>query len=180
MSTAGQQGDKTDRGSLDLDDDNDQYLTFILAGEEYGVDILRVQEIKGWQEATEIPNTPEYIQGVINIRGTVVPIVDLRTRFKLEFLEYGTTTVVIVLLVKSEKGSRMMGIVVDAVSDVYNVSAEQMRATPDFGSSINIEVVQGLAAIEDKMVIMLDIDKLLNSHELEVFEKISNSKNVAA
>jgi len=153
-----------------LDRDSDQFLTFMLAGEEYGIDILRVQEIKGWEEATVIPNTPDYIQGVINIRGTIVPIIDLRRRFNLDLLEYGATTVVIVLRVESETRSRIMGIVVDAVSDVYNVPTDEMKPPPDFGTAISIEFVRGLASVDDKMVIMLDIDKLLNSNELKVVD----------
>lgn len=156
--------------------DSNQFLTFLLAGEEYGIDILRVQEIKGWEEATEIPNTPDYIQGVINIRGTIVPIIDLRRRFNLELLEYGATTVVIVLRVESANRSRIMGIVVDAVSDVYNVPTDEMKPPPDFGTAISIEFVRGLATVDDKMVIMLDIDKLLNSDELRVIDGVV-SKN---
>lgn len=147
-----------------------QYLTFMLAGEEYGVDILRVQEIKGWEEPTQLPNTPDYIQGVINIRGTIVPIICLRQRFDLKQVCFGPTTVVIVLKVKSEGKERIMGIVVDAVSDVYNLQVDQMKPPPDFGSVISIEFVQGLATVQDKMVIMLDIDKLMNSAELSIFD----------
>lgn len=153
----------------------DQFLTFILAGEEYGVDILRVQEIKGWEEATKIPNTPEYIQGVINIRGTIVPIVDLRKRFNLEQLEYGQTTVVIVVKVESVTRDRIMGIVVDAVSDVYNIACEEIKPAPDFGSTISIEFVKGLSTVDEKMVIMLDIDKLLNSDELAVTDGVAHN-----
>jgi len=155
-----------------LDRDSNQFLTFMLAGEEYGIDILRVQEIKGWEEATVIPNTPDYIQGVINIRGTIVPIIDLRRRFNLELLKYGATTVVIVLRVESPTKSRIMGIVVDAVSDVYNVPSDEMKPPPDFGTAISIEFVRGLASVDDKMVIMLDIDKLLNSNELRVVDGV--------
>ncbi|MGH8510897.1 MAG: chemotaxis protein CheW [Gammaproteobacteria bacterium] len=138
-----------------------QYLTFILAGTEYGVDILRVQEIKGWDTATEIPNTPEYIRGVINLRGTIVPIVDLRKRFHMEAVAYGNTTVVVVLKVKGAGGERTMGFVVDAVSDVYNVTVDQIKAAPNFGTSVSAEIVKGLAAVGDKMVILLDIDQLV-------------------
>jgi len=154
----------------DVEKDSSQFLTFLLAGEEYGIDILRVQEIKGWEEATVIPNTPDYIQGVINIRGTIVPIIDLRRRFNLDLLKYGATTVVIVLRVESANRSRIMGIVVDAVSDVYNVPTDEMKPPPDFGTAISIEFVRGLATVDDKMVIMLDIDKLLNSDELRVID----------
>lgn len=140
-----------------------QYLTFILAGTEYGVDILRVQEIKGWDTATEIPNTPEYIRGIINLRGTIVPIVDLRKRFHMDTVAYGNTAVVVVLKVKRAGGERTMGFVVDAVSDVYNVTVDQIKAAPDFGTSVSTEFVKGLATVGDKMVILLEIDQLVDT-----------------
>lgn len=152
--------------------DGSQFLTFLLAGEEYGVDILRVQEIKGWNAVTPIPNTPEYIRGVINLRGTIVPIVDLRRRFGLEPVEYGPMTVVIVLKVMREDKSRVMGIIVDAVSDVYNVQDESLKPAPDFGSVVNVDFVQGLATVNETMVIILDIDHLLNSGELAVVDGV--------
>ena len=149
-------------GSVQMKSDADQYLTFMLAGEEYGVDILRVQEIKGWDHATEIPNTPDYIRGVMNLRGTIVPIIDLRARFDLETKEYGKTTVVIVLKVLTNDRERTMGFVVDAVSDVYNVSNEQYKPPPDFGCTVGTEFVKGLATINEKMLILLDIDHLVD------------------
>ena len=151
---------------MSASDDGDQYLTFILAGEEYGVDILRVQEIKGWDSVTHIPNTPSYVRGVINLRGTIVPIIDMRIRFNLEQLEYGPTTVVIVLRVQSDAGDRIMGVVVDGVSDVYNMLEEDIKASPDFGSAVDTAFVKGLATVNEKMVIILDIDHMLNSNEL--------------
>jgi len=151
-----------------------ELLTFFLAGEEYGVDILRVQEIKGWDSVTNIPNTPDYIRGVINIRGSIVPIIDMRLRFNLEMKEYDATTVVIVLnVVKSGKANRTMGVVVDAVSDVYNVPADDVKASPDFGTAVDTEFVTGLATIDEKMIIVLDIDNMLNAAELAVVDKIS-------
>ncbi len=144
-----------------------QYLTFIMAEEEYAVDILRVQEIKGWDVATALPNTPAYVRGVINLRGTIVPIIDLRQRFGLDSIQYGATTVVIVLKVLSDAGERIMGVVVDAVSEVYNVSPDEMKPAPSFGE-VRKEVVKGLATVEDKMIIILDIDQLLNERELQV------------
>jgi len=150
----------------------DQYLTFMLAGEEYGVDILRVQEIKGWDKATPIPNTPDYVRGVMNLRGTIVPIIDLRMRFTMERIDYGPTTVVIVLRVECEGRDRIMGIVVDAVSDVYAVPTEELRPSPDFGGNVNVEFVRGLATVDEKMVIILNIDKLLNSDELEIASRV--------
>lgn len=146
--------------------DGDQYLTFMLAGEEYGVDILRVREIKGWDNVTPIPNTPKYIKGVINLRGTIVPIIDLRQRFSLDSIDYGPTTVVIVLKVDSDKGSRTMGIVVDAVSEVYNIDQGALKPAPDFGQAVSTDFVKGLGTVDDKMVIVLDIDHLLNSSVL--------------
>lgn len=154
--------------SHDSEVGNDQYLTFMLNEEEYGVDILRVQEIKGWDNVTPIPNTPEFIKGVINLRGTIVPIIDLRQRFNLESVEYGPMTVVVVLKVISEDRERTMGIVVDAVSDVYNVPEGEIKPAPDFGSSINMKYVHGLATVSEKMVIILDIDYLLSTDEFSL------------
>jgi purine-binding chemotaxis protein CheW len=142
-------------------DDSEQCLTFILDGEEYGVDILRVQEIKGWGNATPMPNTPDYIKGVINLRGSIVPIIDLRILFNMESIAYGATTVVIVLKTVTANVERTMGIVVDAVSDVYNIGTEDLSPPPDLGE-LTIKYVKGLAMFSDKMVIVLDIDGLLN------------------
>ncbi len=149
----------------------DQCLTFILRGEEYGVDILRVQEIRGWDTVTPIPNTPSYIKGVMNLRGTIVPIIDLRERFGMEVMDYGPTTVVIVLKVHADERERVMGIVVDAVSEVYNIGADDLKPPPDFGEVVNVEYVQGLATVDEKMVIVLDIDHLLSSGELASMDK---------
>jgi len=165
MTEAAQQIIETDIG-IDSNGETDQFLTFIMSTEEYGVDILRVQEIRGWDSVTPIPNCPPYIKGVINLRGTIVPIVDLRERFGLESVEYGQTTVVIVLKVIGETSERIMGIVVDAVSDVYNIKNEDMKPAPDFGSVVSIEFVSGLATIDEKMLIILDIDTMLNSNDI--------------
>ncbi|HKK15453.1 MAG TPA: chemotaxis protein CheW [Gammaproteobacteria bacterium] len=146
----------------DKNEDTSQYLTFMLAGEEYGVEILRVQEIRGWEPPTDIPNTPDYVLGVINLRGTVVPIIDLRKRFDLENVEFGKTTVVVVVKVQHEKGERTMGLVVDAVSDVYDILPEQIRPSPDFGGVVSTEFVKGLAKINKNMIILLDLDLLIN------------------
>ncbi|MGE3539896.1 MAG: chemotaxis protein CheW [Candidatus Tectimicrobiota bacterium] len=145
-----------------------QYLTFLLADAEYGVDILRVQEIKGWDLVTALPNTPGYVRGVMNLRGTIVPIIDLRQRFGLDTIDYGLTTVVVVVRVMHERGSRIMGLVVDAVSDVYNISDTDMRAAPECANTVSGDCVRGLATVHGKMVIILDIDQLLNAGELAV------------
>lgn len=143
--------------------DNEQYLTFMLAGEEYGVDILRVQEIKGWDRATRIPHTPDYVLGVINLRGTVVPILDLRRRFGLDTVAFGPTTVVIVLRAGSWQGECTVGIVVDAVSEVYDVDADDLKPPPEVCGSVDAIFVKALATVEDKMLIFLDVDRLIGN-----------------
>jgi len=140
-----------------------QFLTFLLAGEEYGVDILRVQEIRGWDAPTKIPSTPGYVRGVINIRGSIIPIIDLRERLRLETIEYTNETVVVVLRIIAADGKdRTMGLVVDAVSDVYNVSESDTKPAPDFGGGVESEFARNLATVGDKMVIILDVDQLMN------------------
>jgi purine-binding chemotaxis protein CheW len=163
-----------------IDDVADQFLTFILAGEHYGVDILRVQEIRGWTQATHIPNTPEYIQGVLNLRGTIVPIVDLRMRFGIERAANSRTTVIVVLRIMHEEPHRIVGLVVDGVSDVCNVRSEDRKAAPDFGASAQTEFISGMAAIDDMMVILLDIDRLFHSDELAVVDTTTVSRQPAS
>jgi len=141
----------------------EQYLTFLLAGEEYGVDILRVQEIKGWDKVTRIPHTPDYVLGVINLRGAVVPILDLRRRFGLEATDFGPTTVVIVMRVGVGHEERTVGVVVDAVSEVYNVNAADAMPPPDVCGSIDTVFVKALATVDEKMLILLDIDRLIGN-----------------
>ncbi len=140
-----------------------QYLTFMLGGEEYGINILSVQEIKGWAPSTPIPNLPEHILGVMNLRGTLVPIIDVRIRFEFEKVEYGPMTVVIVVKIKGAERERTVGIVVDAVSEVYNVNQDDIETAPDMGNAINTEFIRGLASVGDKMVILLNIDELLDT-----------------
>ncbi len=154
-------------------DDGNQYLTFIMAEEEYGVDILCVQEIRGWESATPIPNAPPNVKGVINLRGTIVPLIDLRQCFGMDAIEYTPVTVVIVLKVETEKGSRVMGIIVDAVSDVYNLTEGDMKAAPDLGDSVSTDYIRGLVNVDDKMVILLEIDKLLAMDEMPDLSEIS-------
>jgi purine-binding chemotaxis protein CheW len=141
----------------------EQFLTFVLGGEEYGVTILQVQGIQGWDRVTPIPNTPEYILGVINLRGAIVPIVDLRRRFGMPAAEFGPTTVVIVVRVTQEnRNERTLGLVVDAVSEVCSVGENDRKPAPDFGSGIKTDFVKGLATVENRMVILLDIDRLVS------------------
>ncbi len=157
--------------TLQPEDGLDQYLTFMLANEEYGIDILRVQEIKGWSGVTTIPNMPDFILGVINLRGTVVPVVDLRKLFQLDSVPFDKTTVVIVIHVRSSDNvERTMGIVVDAVSEVHNIAKANMKSAPDFGSACDTESINGLVTHDDRMIIMLDIDHLMNSRILQAIE----------
>ncbi len=144
----------------------DQYLTFVMDDEEYGVDILSVQEIRGWEKTTKIPNSPAYLKGVINLRGTIVPIVDLRVKFSLEDVEYTAITVVIVLKIAFESGDRTVGIVVDAVSDVYSIDENSISDSPDVSGHANNQFICGLANVNDKMVIILELSKLLDDSEL--------------
>ncbi|VAW75052.1 Positive regulator of CheA protein activity (CheW) [hydrothermal vent metagenome] len=159
--------------SIGLTGDEDQYLTFMLDGEEYGVDILRIQEIKGWDRITHIPNTPTYMLGVINLRGAIVPVVDLRQRFGMPVTEYGPTTVVIVLKVKGEDRERIMGVVVDAVSDVYDIPESELKPAPVNAKDSIMGSVRSLATVEEKMVILLDVDHLLNTRELSAMDGVA-------
>jgi purine-binding chemotaxis protein CheW len=144
----------------------------MLADEEYGIEILKVQEIKGWSSVTPMPNMPEFILGVINLRGTVVPIIDLRKRFSMESIPYGQTTVVIVVKVADEAGSlRTMGVVVDAVSEVHNVAKADLKPSPEFGGALCTDSIKGLVSREEKMLIILDIDHLMNNGVLNELDR---------
>jgi purine-binding chemotaxis protein CheW len=142
--------------------DGSQYLTFTLGEEYYGVEILRVQEIKGYTAVTRIPNTPEYIKGVLNLRGTIVPIVDLRAKFGMEKIEYTRFTVIVVVVVQD----RVMGIIVDAVSDVLNIAKKDIQQTPQFGTSVDVSFISGIGKCGDKLVALLDIDRILSVGEI--------------
>lgn len=149
----------------DIDGRTEQYLTFLLGEEEYGVEILRVQEIKGWESVTHIPNTPDYLCGVLNLRGTIVPIVDLRLRFEMPAREYTPTTVVVVLNV-GEGVQRTVGIVVDGVSDAHNILPEEIKPSPNFGTNVSTDFITGLAMIGSNMMMILNIDQLLRIEAL--------------
>jgi purine-binding chemotaxis protein CheW len=139
---------------------NQQFLTFKLAGEEYGVGILTVQEIRGWSAVTAIPHSPPWVLGVIDLRGVVVPVIDLRRRFELAPANFGPSTVVIVIRVSNGAEERTVGLVVDAVSEVYDIDPSAFRQLPDLGSSAAGEVVNGLAHTDGKTVILLDATRL--------------------
>jgi purine-binding chemotaxis protein CheW len=143
-----------------------QYLSFFLGGEEYATDILSVQEIKGWDSVTRVPYSPDYILGVINLRGAIVPVIDLRVRFALESAPFDSATVIIVVHVAGPRGERIVGIVVDAVSDVYSIPSENVNPPPDTIGSIDHLFVVGLANLDGKLVIILDIERLVLSSVL--------------
>ena len=142
--------------------DGSQYLTFTLGEEEYGVEILKVQEIKGYSAITPIPNTPPFIKGVMNLRGTIIPVVDLRSKFAMTEAEYTRFTVIIVVMV----GTKIAGLVVDAVSDVLNIPQSDIQPAPDFGGQVHTRLINGMAKAGDKLVVLLDIDKVLGIEEL--------------
>jgi len=143
-----------------------QYLSFELAGEIYGVDILKVREIKGWEEVRLLPDMPDYIKGVLDLRGVIVPIIDLRIRFQLESCEYTPTTVIIVLTVVHEGQQHVVGMVVDGVSDVLDVLPENVRKAPDLGGAISRHYIRGMVTIDERMAILLDVDALLDLQEM--------------
>jgi purine-binding chemotaxis protein CheW len=155
----------------DTEQSGGEYLTFVLGGEEYGVEILKVQEIRSYEAATKIANTPDFIKGVINLRGSIVPIIDLRMRFRLSSAEYNDTTVVIIL----NLSNRTMGIVVDGVSDVLELKESQISSVPDLVSSIDTKYLLGLGTADGRMLILVDIEQLMTSNEMAIIEAASES-----
>jgi purine-binding chemotaxis protein CheW len=144
-----------------------EFLAFRLGQEEYGVDIQKVQELRGYDTVTRIANAPEHIKGVINLRGIIVPIVDMRIKFRLEAPSYDQFTVVIILNI----ANRVMGMVVDSVSDVITLDAEQVRPAPEMGSLLDTEYLIGLGTLEERMLILVDIDKLMSSSDMALIER---------
>ena len=151
-----------------------QYLSFTLDNEEYGVDILRVQEIRSWEPVSRIPNVPHYEKGVVNLRGSIVPIIDLREKLGIKFTDYTLLTVVVVLQTNDNNKTRTMGVVVDSVSDVINLDKTKIQDAPDFGAKVSNEFINGLVSVNDRMVILLDVDKLLKLEEPEEQEVSEN------
>ena len=143
-----------------------KYLTFQLANEEFGIRVLKVREIMGLQEITAVPQTPMHIKGVINLRGKVVPLIDLRLKFGLDAAEYTQRTCIIVTQVRGESGSVLMGIVVDGVSEVLNLTAQEIEDTPDFGEALTGQYLLGMAKVKGKVKILLDIDRVLSTQDL--------------
>jgi purine-binding chemotaxis protein CheW len=146
-----------------------EFLTFTLGAEEYGMDILKVQEIRGYDAVTAIANTPAFIKGVINLRGIIVPIVDLRIKFNLGKIDYDQFTVVIIL----NLGTRVVGVVVDSVSDVLTLTPEQIKPAPSLSTSLDTRYIIGLGTVEQRMLILVDIEKLMTSRDMELMEEIA-------
>jgi purine-binding chemotaxis protein CheW len=154
--------------TADTKSDNpmEQFLTFDLAGESYGIEILKVQEIRGWESIRKLPNTPNYVKGALNLRGSIVPIIDLRERFGMDTVEYSPMTVVIVMSIQTDNnGACTMGIVADAVSDVLDIKLNEIKDSPNLGSKINTRYIRGMYVGKKNMILLLDVDKLLNPEE---------------
>ncbi|RJG04256.1 chemotaxis protein CheW [Noviherbaspirillum sedimenti] len=146
-----------------------EFLAFTLGKEEYGIDILKVQEIRGYEAVTRIANAPEFVKGVINLRGIIVPIVDMRIKFNLGEPTYDQFTVVIILNI----AGRIVGMVVDSVSDVITLNAGQIKAAPEMGTAFNTDYLIGLGTLDERMLILIDIDKLMSSAEMGLIDKIA-------
>jgi len=145
-------------------------LAFKLGNEEYGIKILKVQEIRGYESVTRIASAPEHVKGVVNLRGTIVPIVDMRIKFNLGTPTYNQFTVVIILNIQD----RVVGMVVDSVSDVISLTADQIKPAPDMGGALNTDYLIGLGTVDERMIILVDIDRLMSSEEMGVIDSIAS------
>ena len=151
------------------DGSGSEYLAFTLGSEEYGIDILKVQEIRGYEAVTRIANAPEFIKGVINLRGIIIPVVDMRIKFKLGTPTYDQFTVVIILNI----GGRIMGMVVDSVSDVTTLTPDQIKPAPDMGTAFSTDYLIGLGTVDERMLILVYIDRLMSSSEMGLMDRIA-------
>jgi len=154
-----------------MEEKEGKYLTFTLAEEEYGIGILKIKEIIGMMTITTVPQTPEFVKGVINLRGKVIPVIDLRLRFGMESMDYTERTCIIVVEIDGTSGTVQIGIVVDAVSEVLNISGKDIEDTPTFGTKLNTDYILGMAKMEEGVKILLDIDRVLNGKEISLLEK---------
>lgn len=146
-----------------------EFLSFKLSNEEYGIDILKVQEIRGYEAVTRVANAPEFIKGVVNLRGIIIPIIDMRIKFNLGTPTYDQFTVVIILNIND----RIIGIVVDSVSDVVTLKQEQIKPAPDMGTSFSSDYLMGIATIDERLIILTDISKLMSSKEMGLMDNIN-------
>ncbi|HUJ00228.1 MAG TPA: chemotaxis protein CheW [Usitatibacter sp.] len=148
-----------------------EVLVFVLGKEEYGVDILKVQEIRGYEKVTPIPSAPEYLKGVVNLRGVIVPVIDMRVKFRLPDVRYDTFTVVVILRI----GGRVVGLVVDGVSDVVRFSEREVKAAPQLGALVDSSFLDGVATQDERMVLLVDIERLLSSGDLNLLRQVTET-----
>ena len=168
---------KMDQAVKTMADREGKYLTFSMAGEEYGIGILKIKEIIGMMPITRVPKTPEHVKGVINLRGKVIPVVDLRLRFGMDEIDYTDRTCIIVVEIEGQADIVLIGIVVDAVSEVLSIKADDIEETPTFGTKLDTEYILGMAKIEGGVKILLDIDTVLSAEDVVVLEKTAKKKD---
>lgn len=163
---------ETTEGTMSPASREGKYLTFELDAEEYGLEILKVKEIIGIMNITSVPQTPDYVKGVINLRGKVIPVIDLRLKFTMNPLEYSERTCIIIVDIAGTSGKKVMvGIVVDSVSEVLNIKGDEIEDTPSFGSRLSTEYIMGMAKVKGGVKVLLDIDQVLNAEELNILDK---------
>jgi purine-binding chemotaxis protein CheW len=150
-----------------------KYLTFSMANEEYGISILMIKEIIGMMPITTVPQTPSFVKGVINLRGKVIPVIDLRLKFGMEGIDYTERTCIIVVEIAGEEGSILMGVVVEAVSEVLNIKGSDIEETPTFSTTLDTDYILGMAKMDNGVKILLDIDRVLNTDEINVLNKVA-------
>ncbi len=174
----GRSGESIDKVIRAVPGKTGKYLTFTLGMEEYGIGILKVKEIIGMMPITCVPRTPEFVKGVINLRGKVIPVIDLRLRFRMEAISYTDHTCIIVVETDNDMGIILMGVVVDSVSEVLNIADDEIEETPDFGTDLDTDYILGLAKTQGRVTILLDIDKVLSAGDLESFETHITGKSL--
>lgn len=160
-----------DKAVQSIADREGKYLTFTLADEEYGIGILKIKEIIGMMAITTVPQTPDFVKGVINLRGKVIPVMDLRLRFGMEAMDYTERTCIIVVEIEGSTGTIQIGIVVDSVSEVLNIKGEEIEDTPTFGAKLNTDYILGMAKMEGGVKILLEIDQVISSEDIAIMEK---------
>ena len=165
--------EKMDQALKAMADREGKYLTFTMAEEEYGIGILKIKEIIGMMQITSVPRTPVFVKGVINLRGKVIPVMDLRLRFGMEDIDYTDRTCIIVVEIEKKAGTVQIGAVVDSVSEVLNIKGEDIEDTPAFGTKLDTEYILGMAKMEGGVKILLDIDSVLSSEEVSILDKVA-------
>ncbi len=162
-----------DQAARVMIDRDGKYLTFSMADEEYGIGILKIKEIIGMMPITTVPQTPEFVKGVINLRGKVIPVMDLRLRFGMESIDYTERTCIIVVEIEGAAGTVQIGIVVDSVSEVLNIKGEEIEDAPTFGTQLNTDYILGMAKMDGGVKILLDIDRVLGAEAIAALEQVA-------